>query len=246
MPTYPLANFLLGALPAQDLKGISADLNIVSLKVHQNLRKRDEPLRQIYFPSRALCSLTITMSDGTTAEISAVGPEGLIGVEAVLGLTTAMSDATVQIAGDGAAYVMSVDAFRHALDQGGAFHSRVTKYAQAFVGSITQSVVCNALHSADARCSRWLLHAQDSLGTSEFPVTHELLSSLLGVRRPTVTLIMTDLARLGIISTGRGVTRITERTALEGRSCECYKTVKRLFDNQLSSEPCQAPVALTT
>jgi Mn-dependent DtxR family transcriptional regulator len=92
------------------------------------------------------------------------------------------------------------------------------------------------LHSADARSCRWLLHAQDRLAREEFPVTHELLSTMLGVRRPTVTLIIADLVRLGIVSTTRGGIRIADRAALLARSCECYRTVKGLHDKLLPLE----------
>jgi CRP-like cAMP-binding protein len=250
-------NHLLAALPLKDYRRISADLSFGERKVHYNLQKRGEPLRDIYFPSRSLCSLSMTMADGAAVEIAMVGSEGLIGVEAGLGLSLATCDATVQIAGDGVGHAMSVDSFRRELDQGGALYSIVKKYTSALVGCVGQSVACNGLHTADARCCRWLLQAQDRLASEELPLTHELLSSMLGVRRPTVTLIIADLIRLGIISTRRGVIRITVRAALEARSCECYRTVKILFDNLLlfdanrleqdfGTESWREPVALAT
>jgi CRP-like cAMP-binding protein len=172
-----------------------------------------------------------------------------------LGLTRSTYDATVHIAGDGVGHALSVNAFRRELDQRGALFRYVTHYAHALVGFVTQSVACNALHSAHARCCRWLLHAQDRLASHDLPLTHELLSTTLGARRPTVTLILADLARRDIISKGRGVIRITDRTALEARSCECYRTVRTLFDNLLpfeasqrrqEEESWQEPVALRT
>ena len=56
---------------------------------------------------------------------------------------------------------------------------------------------------------------------------------MLGVRRPTVTLVMTTLTQLGIISTSRGVIRIISRDVLEAHACACYRTVKTLFDRVL-------------
>jgi CRP-like cAMP-binding protein len=175
------------------------------------------------------------MSEGTSAEIAVAGSEGFIGVEAALGLQVAMCDAVVQVAGDGVGHSMSVDAFRAELERRGALHEIVGKYAQAFVGFVMQSAACNGIHSVEARCCRWLLNAQDRLGRDEFPVTHGLLAAMLGVRRPTVTLIMTNLTQLGIISTSRGAIRITGRDALETRSCGCYRAVKTLFDELLPS-----------
>jgi len=232
------SNRILAALPADESRRISGLLTTRSLTSRQMLRRRGEPVHEILFPSRTLCSLIITMDDGNAAEIAVVGAEGLIGVEATLGISAvAASDGQVQVAGDGLAQAMSVDAFQRELERKGIFHSLVTSYAQAFTGFVTQSVACNGLHSADARCCRWLLHAQDRLATRELPLTHELLSTMLGVRRPTVTLVIAELIRAGIIETSRGVIRIVDLAALEGRSCECYKVVKAGFDNVAATLP---------
>jgi CRP-like cAMP-binding protein len=225
------ANRLLTALPVGDYAHISSLLTARPLAHRQRLQRRDEPLREVYFPGRSISSLIITMDDGSAAEIAMVGSEGVIGIEALTDVSAAACDVTVQVAGDGLGYAMNIDAFHQALEQRPAFQSRVTKYARAFAGSLMQSVACHGLHSAHARCCRWLLQAQDRLGTSELPITHELMATLLGVRRPTVTLIMADLMHSGIASTSRGMTRIVDRAALEAQSCECYKTAKALFDN---------------
>jgi len=223
-------NGILAALPADDYRRISNRLFLKSLHARQILHRRDEPLREICFPSRSLCSLIVTMDDGRSAEIAVVGSEGLIGLEAALGLSTATCDATVHVAGDGVALAMNIDAFQRELDLRGALHSSVISYLQAFVEFVTQAEACNGLHSAEARCCRWLLNAQDRVGTSDIPLTHDLIATMLGVRRPTVTLVIAELAQLGIISSGRGVIRITDRPALEARACECYRAAKTLFD----------------
>ncbi len=256
VPQRYTLNRLLAALPPEDYSRISPLLTLEVLKARQVLQKRDEALRQIYFPSRSLCSLILTTADGVSAEIAVVGSEGLIGVEAALGLTGAMCDATVQVTGEAVAHSMTVDAFHAELELRGALHDLVRKYAQAFVGFIAQSVACNALHAVEARCCRWLLHADDRLGGGAFPLTHELLSNMLGVRRPTVTLVMTTLAHLGIVSTSRGMVQIVNREALEVHACGCYGTVKSLFDERIPrdnskhrseySDAWQQPVVLTS
>jgi len=228
-------NHLLAALPPEDYSRVSPHLTFGPLRGRQILQRRSEALREIFFPGRSLCSLILSMSEGTGAEIVVVGSEGLIGVEAALGLRIAMCDATVQVAGDGVGHSMSIDFFQAELERRGALHDIVRKFTQAFMGFVMQSAACNGLHSVEARCCRWLLNAQDRLGCDEFPVTHGLLAAMLGVRRPTVTLIMTNLTQLGIISTSRGAIRITGRDTLEARSCGCYKTVKTLFDELLPS-----------
>jgi CRP-like cAMP-binding protein len=104
------------------------------------------------------------------------------------------------------------------------------------LGMLIQSVACNGLHTAEERCCRWLLMTHDRVGRDEFGLTHELLSMLLGVRRPTVTLVLSQLAKAGMISRVRGRMRIAHGPSLEAASCECYGVVQRLFDRVLPTE----------
>ncbi|HEY0284601.1 MAG TPA: Crp/Fnr family transcriptional regulator [Vicinamibacterales bacterium] len=237
MTMHPASlNHLLATLPEAEQVRIAPQLMPVALRGRQVLHKRGEPLQHVLFPGRMLCSLVLTMQDGASAEIAVVGAEGVVGVEAALGVRVAACDATVQVAGEGHAMAMTVSAFQAELANCPAFESRVRNYAQAFVGFVMQSVACNARHSVDARCCRWLLHAHDRLAADDLELTHDLLSTMLGVRRPTVTLVMNDLSHAGIVSTGRGRIRIVDRTALEARACACYRIVTEIYGMRARAE----------
>jgi CRP-like cAMP-binding protein len=235
-------NRLLASLPPEDYQRVSSDLTWRPLKVRQVLHKHGEPVAEVYFPGRSVCSITNVMEDGGVVEVATVGREGLIGIAAVFGAPVALGEAFVQIPAEPAA-VMSLDAFRREMERRGAFHDRVTKYSQAFVNMLMQSVACNGLHSAEQRCCRWLLMTHDRIAQDEFPLTHEFLASMLGVRRPTVTLVMAELARAGIVSHVRGHVRIVNRKGLEAASCECYRNVRTVFD-RLVSQPEHHDVAV--
>jgi CRP-like cAMP-binding protein len=227
-------NSLLASLPPDDFQRVSAELTWRPLKVRQVLHKHGEPLSEVYFPGRSVCSITNMMEDGGVVEVATVGREGLVGISAVFGAPVATGEAFVQVAGEPAA-VMSVDAFRREMDRRGAFYDRVTRYSQAFVNMLMQSVACNGLHSAEERCCRWLLMTHDRVAQDEFALTHEFLAIMLGVRRPTVTLVMADLTRAGVISHVRGHVRIVDRRGLEESSCECYRNVRSVFDRLLGT-----------
>ena len=222
-------NSFLTALPADEFARIVPDLAMVSFRAGQVIQKRGEPLREIWFLDHSLCSFMMTTADGSTAEVASVGSEGFVGVEAFLGVRTAFCDATMHIAGDGMASVMGVDAFRRELGRCEVFHSHALEYVNIFVGSLAAAVTCNAQHSAEERCSRWLLEAEMRLGSHELPVTHELLAHLLGVRSPTVSLVLEEFQRAGIISTARGRIQIHDHNVLARRACECYQ-LNRLLD----------------
>ena len=235
MPPQWSMNHLLASLPHDDYQRVSSELTWRPLKVRQILHKHGEPLSEVYFPGRSVCSITNMMEDGGVVEVATVGREGLVGISAVFGAPVATGEAFVQVAGEPAA-VMSVEAFRREMDRRGAFYDRVTRYSQAFVNMLMQSVACNGLHSAEERCCRWLLMTHDRVGQDEFALTHEFLAIMLGVRRPTVTLVMADLARAGVVSHVRGHVRIADRQGLEATSCECYRNGRMAFDRLMGPE----------
>jgi hypothetical protein len=142
------------------------------------------------------------MEDGGVVEVAMVGREGFVGMSAAFGAPVATGDAIVQLAAEPAA-VMSYDAFCRELDRRGAFYDRVTRYSQAFVSMLMQSVACNGLHSAEERCSRWLLMTHDRIGQDEFALTHELLAIMLCAAAD-VTLVIADLTRARSSRTSAG------------------------------------------
>src|SRR5881398_2844637 len=97
-------------------------------------------------------------------------------------------------------YKMAVAAFLGEMERRGAFYNRVIRYHQALAIQIQQTTACNALHPAEQRCCRWLLMTRDRVATDELKLTHEFLAIMLGVRRPTVTLIVGSLEKAGLIA----------------------------------------------
>jgi CRP-like cAMP-binding protein len=96
-----------------------------------------------------------------------------------------------------------------------------------------QSTACNTFHSVEERCARWLLMTQDRVGRNNFQLTHEFLGFMLGVRRPTVSLVLGTLQKAGVIENGTKKITVVDRKSLEEVSCECYRVVKNAFDNLL-------------
>jgi Mn-dependent DtxR family transcriptional regulator len=60
-------------------------------------------------------------------------------------------------------------------------------------------------------------------------MTHEFISLMLGVRRPSVTIAAGILQKSGLIHYARGRMTVTDRPGLEAASCECYHTVRHEF-----------------
>jgi CRP-like cAMP-binding protein len=226
-------NRLLAALPAADYTRILPSLTVVPLKLKDILHKPGEPIRDVYFPGGGFCSMLTVLEDGGMVEVATIGREGMVGVSAVLDGSPVTSAAMVQGETD-TCYRMTVDAFRREMDRRGAFYELLTHFAQALVGFIAQSTACNAVHSVEQRLARWLLMAQDRMGSDEFPLTQEFVAMMLGAARPTVTVVAGTLQEAGLITYHRGHVTIVDREKLEAASCECYRAATDLLRNVTS------------
>ena len=227
-PAEPRNNKLLASLSFDDYQRVAAHLRPVEVRARQALHKQGEPISEVYFPGGGVWALTKTMEDGQTAQVATVGNEGVIGTSVYFGDRVADSDTLVQLP-DGGAMAMPIGVFIDEMNRHGAFFNKVIRYSQALISQIMQTTVCNGLHSAEQRCCRWLLMTRDRAHVDEFPVTHEFVSTMLGVRRPTVTIIMRELQHRGLIESRRGSIRIVDTGGLVVASCECYRTANTSF-----------------
>ena len=221
-------NRLLAALPPADYTRILPALTVVPLKLIDILHKPGDPIRHVYFPGGGFLSMLTVLEDGSMVEIAPVGREGMVGVSAILDGAPVTSAAMVQGATD-TCYRMNVDAFRREMDRRGAFQELMAHFAQALFGFVAQSTACNAIHSVEQRLARWLLMAQDRMGSDEFPLTQEFVAMMLGASRPTVTVVAGTLQKAGLIKYRHGRVTIVDRESLEAASCECYRTATDLL-----------------
>jgi len=225
-------NKLLAALPAADYRRILPTLTTVPLKFRQVMHKYGEPIDTVYFIGGGVASVTNVMTDGRMVEVATIGNEGMVGVTVFLGGTLSPGEAFIQVP-DGNGQAMPADAFRKELDRRGAFYGLISRYSQALQILIMQSTACNSLHTVEERCSRWLLMTHDRVEGDELRLTHEFLGYMLGVRRPTVSLVLGTLDKAGILHNGTKKITIVNRARLEDASCECYRVVKSAFDRLL-------------
>jgi CRP-like cAMP-binding protein len=225
-------NRLLAALPVSEYQRLLPHLKTVPLKLKQILQKADEEVRTIYFPGGGVCSVVSVMEDGRMVEVATVGNEGMIGITAIFGDEPPSTAAMVQVP-EVEAQTMSVRMFKKEMERRGPFRELIARYCQAFIALIMQSSACNSLHPVEQRCARWLLMTHDRVGRDEFALTQEFLAVMLGVRRPTVTLVAGALQKAGLIDYGHKRIVILDRKALEAASCECHRVVKAHFDRLL-------------
>jgi CRP-like cAMP-binding protein len=95
------------------------------------------------------------------------------------------------------------------------------RFAQAFSIQVSQTALANGRYAVGERLARWLLMSQDRMG-DKLSLTHEFLSTMLGVRRPGVTEALQQLEAVGAIRATRGTIEVRYRGKLEDCAGGCY------------------------
>ena len=222
------ANRLLALLPGGERERLSRHMTRLTLNLHDVVYHAHGPIDYVYFPHSGVLSILAIMSDGAMCEIGVAGSEGLVHVVAGLGARLSPHRVICQV--EAVVDRLPVAAFREELARNGKLRAIVDAYTQYTFLQVSQTTACNSHHTVPARCARWLLMTRDRVDADQFPLTHEFLSNMLGLRRPSVTIALADLQRAGLISYTRGRITIADRAGLEALACECYGLVQKSYE----------------
>jgi CRP-like cAMP-binding protein len=224
-------NLFLDALPVESASRLLPRLEARFVSSGEVVAHAGFPIETIFFPRDSAISAVTRMQDGADVEVTVFGREGFYGLQVALGDGASSTEAVVQIAGAGYG-IRSVD-FLECLRADADLMQRVLRYAQAILETVSQFSGCNRLHPINERCARWLLMAHDRVEGDVIHLTHEFLATMLGVRRPGVSLAASALDRAGLIDHHRGRTVVRNRRGLEEVSCECYDVANDALDRLL-------------
>jgi CRP-like cAMP-binding protein len=228
----PVQNRLLAALSGDVRERLQPDLELVPLALGEVVYEAHGALSHVYFPTTAIVSLLYTMENGSTAEMGIVGCDGVVGIAVFMGGDTTPNRAVVQSGGD--AFRLALKPFRVEFQRTEELHRLLLLYTQALLTQMSQTAVCNQLHSVEQRLCRCLLLSHDRLESNELTMTQELIANMLGVRREGVSVAAHRLQQLGLIRYKRGHITIVDRAGLESQVCECYQVVKTECDRLLT------------
>jgi CRP-like cAMP-binding protein len=227
----PTRNQLLTKLPPEEYEHLLPHLEPVSFALGEVIYESGGRQSYIYFPTTAIISLLYLMENGSSAEMGVAGKEGLVGIALFMGGDSVPNRAVVQSAGD--ALRMKTKVLQNEFARGGTFQRLLLRYTQALMTQMSQTAVCNRLHTVEQQLCRWLLLSRDRLDTDELVMTQELIANMLGVRREGVTHAAGRLQESGLISYVRGRITILDRQGLEAAVCECYRVVKDEYERLL-------------
>lgn len=234
LPT-PETNHLLATLPDDVKERLLPCLEPVTLPLGEVLQQSGKTTRYAYFPISSIVSLVYVLDSGRSAEISLVGNDGMVGIALFLGGQTAIGKGLVQVAGN--AFRIKEEPLLEEFRRHAGLMRHLLLYTQALMTQMALTAVCNRHHTVQQQLCRWLLMSQDRLASDQLFMTHELIATMLGVRREGVTEAAGKLHRLGAINYRRGRIKVLDRAKLERLSCECYAVVRNEITRLLPDRP---------
>lgn len=220
-------NTILATLPEAEFALLRPHLKSVTLKRNEILQDALRYPDAAYFIESGVVSRVVrTVKDGPV-EVAVVGKFGFVGVSLVLGTMQTIQRSVVRV--PGRALRIEAEPFRDILQQSPPTREHLLRYVQLLLALNAQIALCNARHEIDQRVARWLLLAQDRIGSELVPVTHGTIASALGVRRPSVSNTLSQLEESGTIRGARGMIEIRNMDRLRQSACECEKILRDRF-----------------
>jgi CRP-like cAMP-binding protein len=227
-------NRLLALLADGELRQLVPDMQDLTLEPPAVLFEPGHPINHVYFPLTGIVSLIVTGDDGGDVEVATIGNEGMVGLGGLLAGDVSFSRQVVQLRGQ--AVRIARRPFLAAVNRSRDIRAVLAAHADAFASQLMQSAACNARHDAEQRLARWILTMADRSGKTMLSFTHHAVAEMLGVQRPTVTLAARMMQSAGLIDYRRGTVTLVDRAGLMDVACECYRIIRRAYDNALNAE----------
>jgi CRP-like cAMP-binding protein len=222
-------------LPPADFALLAPHLRKVPLERGAVLVRSGDRIGNLFFPCSGAIAFIMDLPNGQTVATAVIGNEAAVGLTSALGSIHSPVTAVVRV--PGTALQITPARFNAARGRSHAIANMVQILTRMLLAQFQHVAACNALHSVEARMARWLLHIHDRAdGDDLLPLTQESLSELLGVRRTTVTHVVSALrASRAVKSSRRGSIEI-DRPRLEAVACECYEVMSRTIDQLVPRE----------
>lgn len=231
LPPDPKQNHILASLPAKDFQRLLPDLKLVEMPLGWTMSESGDHVNFLHFPVSGIVALMYSLEDGSSSETALVGNEGMVGISIFMGGDSMPTSTEVQSAGQ--AYRLSRKIMKHEFSLGGQLQHLALLFTQALIAQTSQTAVCNQHHSLDQKICRWLLMTMDRSHDDKLLITQEALGKLLGVRRESITQILGQFQKDGLIELARGRITVLDRAKLEERVCECYSVVTDEYERLL-------------
>ncbi|KAB1074344.1 Crp/Fnr family transcriptional regulator [Methylobacterium planeticum] len=212
MAESTIQNRLLRALAPEDLDRLRPHLEGVPLDLGTRIIAANTPIRQVYFPESGLASVSLSTGEGGRLEVAILGRDGMVSPALLLGVDRTPFDTEIRVSGQ--ALRLDAEVLAAAVARSEGLRALLLRYVQVVNLWTSQTALSNRRHKTEERLARWLLLVHDRIEGNDLAITHEILSMMLGVHRPGVTVAVHELESGGMIATRRGVITVLDRDKL--------------------------------
>ena len=214
-------------MPQTVIERIAGSLRRINVQRDQTLSAPGEPSTHVHFPSDAfIWSWTETTNTERPTSVMTMGNRGVVEWNRILGIDRGATCSTV--ISPGAVWRMPVEAFDGLQSANGSpFRRILLRFAHAAVLNGACRLACNSEHNVDQRLARWLLWVADESGRPEFAITHQQIADIAAIRRPSVSLALSQFQREQLVRSQHGRLQVLERARLEAMVCPCYWIIRR-------------------
>lgn len=214
-------------MSAESFDAIAQHLELLELPRGFELSEPHEEADYAYFPETGIASIVARSPQGQHAEIGIFGRDGMTPAAVVLDAGTDPYSIFMQVQGDG--YRIRASILKQMLDEDAEVKALLGRYVQALSVQGAYTSLSNAVHHIDERLARWILMCHDRTDGDEISLTHEFLSIMLAVRRPSVTTALHMLEGRKLIYSERGMIIVRDRPALEAFASDAYGECEREY-----------------
>lgn len=223
-------NYILDTLPERAKSALRPFLR------HVFLQRRDDAADcnwsdGLLFPIDSLVRASLRGEGGRSITVMAMGRRSAVGMSTWLGYQS-LTD--LRVLEPGNAWMLPLPSRDRPLYNailGPSLNSWIYRTLMVTAYRIT----CNAEHNVDRRLAHALLWIADETGRPHVALTHQSLSELTAMRRPSVSLVLSDLQRRGIVRTVHGSIGILDRRRLETEACSCYASTRAIMHELVAS-----------
>lgn len=217
-------NALLRRISDEDLLLLAPHMEAVELVEGRILYNPGDKVNATFFPcGSGLISFVVGLEDGREVDALLVGHEGAAGGVINRSFLPAYTRMVVRFGGS--FLRLPVARLESAKRKSATLMDIFTRYADCLLAETFQSIACNAAHSIEARAAKWIVAVIERTDSDLVSLTHDQLSSLLGVGRSYASRVIQSMKAEGIVETGRGSFLVRDRAAMARKSCGCMVSV---------------------
>ncbi len=227
-----LKNRLLAHLPTQEMATLLPHLEEIDLPLNFLIVAAGQKIDYMYFLEGGLGSIVAVSPEGAKAEAGMFGYEGFAPTAPAVGFDLSLFEVVVQ--SPGAAHRIAVPALRELLTVCPELSSRLHRASHNLASQVAYTALSNAVHHVDERLARWLLMCHDRVAGGEIAITHDYISLMLAVRRPSVTTALHVLEGNGFIKSMRKLITVKNRKAMEAFAHDAYGAPEAEYEQLFS------------